>query len=119
MSAQRKKHRRKVALQYGSAGPVSVTHEEVEALAKGEPLAKTVVKRLRAAVPSGPLGKLKSAAAAPVPISRSEMAKIRKSGKITKKLRDRLETSSTEAAKPRLRSRRRSEKKKPYRRPEA
>lgn len=76
------------------AGPIPLTQEELEAKARGGRAAAPVTKRIRDAVPTKPLGRLKSKALAPATISREEMAAIVKSGRLAALVRKRLEQAS-------------------------
>jgi hypothetical protein len=93
-----KKARREV--KSAPPAPMDMSQYEVEAMALGGPVAKAVAKRLRAQPAPKISPKASSnqnqAKLAPAPISRAEMADLRKSGVLPSKTRERIMKDSSQ-----------------------
>ena len=79
--------------------PLEMTQAEVEAMSNGGLVAKAVARRLRAqpspSISSKSSSKPDKAKLSPAPISKAEMAELKKSGVIPSKVRDRIERDSS------------------------
>ncbi|MBT8363212.1 MAG: hypothetical protein KJP23_00805 [Deltaproteobacteria bacterium] len=82
------------------ASPIDLSQEEVDKMTAGGAGARLVTRRIRASVPSGPLGKISSPAASPVPITRKEMEIIRRKGKPRKRVLAKIAKSTLEKSGP-------------------
>lgn len=80
--------------------PMEMTQAEVESLINGGPAAKAVAKRLRAQPTPKIASKLRSkqnlTKSSPAPISKKEMAELKKSGTVPSKARSRIEKYSSQ-----------------------
>ena len=96
------------------AAPLAFSHAEVTAKARGLKRAGDVTERIRVSARSKPIGKLRSAAAAPASLSAKDMHEIKRLGAPPEKIANRL----ARAARPEAatsKSRRRKKKNSPGR----
>ena len=80
--------------------PMEMSQHEVEAMALGGPVAKAVAKRLRAQptpkISSKASSRQNQAKLTPAPITRNEMAELKKSGVLPSKIRERIANDSSQ-----------------------
>ena len=84
-----KKRRRKAP-----AEPISMTQQEINAKARGLKKAEAVTRLIRREVPTKALGRLKTKALTPAPISLKEINAIQRAGKPSSALAKRLARAS-------------------------
>lgn len=88
------------AVPQGPAGPIELSDEDVAQLAGARRSRVAALTRLKAEVPTAPVGALETRAATPVKLSKSELAAARRQGRLPEKVAARRAASEPPAAAP-------------------
>jgi hypothetical protein len=85
------------AVPNGPARPIELTDDDVEQLAGDRRSRVAVLTRLKAEVPSGPVGSLETRLDQPAKVSKAELASMQESGRLPERVAARLTVSESPA----------------------
>ena len=85
------------AVPHGPARPIELTDDEVAELAGDRRARVAVLSRLKAEVPSGPVGSLETRLEQPAKVSTAELASMQESGRLPERVAARLRVSEEPA----------------------